>query len=207
MKKYKLLFIFFLLILISGCGNKDLSKGKINDISYEETDKVTNYVKIETTRNQIIILELYPDIAPITVKNFQDLVSDKFYDGLIFHRVIDNFVIQAGAYNTNLEYKDAKTIIGEFNENGVENNLSHTSGVISMARTSDNMDSGSSQFFICIKDTTELDKKYAAFGKVIAGMDSVRTIGKVQTDEYDMPTIKQTIRSIRFVNINNQEQK
>ena len=201
MKKiYSLLIMLIILLGCTACGEKDLSKGSVDKVSYEETENITNFVKIEATKNKVIIIELFPDIAPITVANFQKLVEEKFYDGIIFHRVINNFMIQGGdPEGTGLGGSEEK-IKGEFTNNGVENNLSHTRGVISMARATD-MDSASSQFFIVHADSTYLDGDYAAFGKVIAGMDVVDEIASVQTDANDKPTIIQKMRSIRFVNI------
>ena len=182
-----------------GC-SKDTSKGIIEKISYEETNEITNYVKLETTKG-IILVELYPDIAPITVENFQNLVNEKFYDGLIFHRVIKDFMIQGGDPEGTGLGGSSKTIKGEFKNNGVNNDLSHTRGVISMARNSISMDSASSQFFIVQKDSTYLDGDYAAFGKVIAGMDVVDKIASVNVDSNDKPTSMQKIKSIRFIKI------
>lgn len=202
MKKIVSLLICLLIILsCNGCSEKDLSKGSVDKVKYEETSTETNYVKIETTKNKVIIIELYPDIAPITVANFKKLVSEKFYDGIIFHRVINDFMIQTGdPEGTGMGGSD-ETIKGEFASNGVENNLSHTRGVISMARRGDDMDSASSQFFIVHADSTYLDGDYAAFGKVIAGMDTVDEIASVDTDSNDKPVSVQMMRSIRFVNI------
>lgn len=188
-----------MLTVVSGCG-KDTSSGTIDKISYEETTKITNYVKIETTKG-IMLLELYSDIAPITVENFQNLVNEKFYDGLIFHRVIKDFMIQSGDPEGTGMGGSEKTIKGEFKNNNIENNLSHTRGVISMARNSISMDSASSQFFIVHKDSTYLDGDYAAFGKVIAGLDVIDKIAEVDVDINDKPTINQKIKSIRFITI------
>ena len=121
------------------------------------------------------IVTLYPDVAPITCENFQSLVEAKFYDGLTFHRVIENFMAQGGdpaGDGTGLG-STAEKIKGEFSANGVENNLAHTRGVISMARASDDMDSASSQFFICYKENSSLDGNYAAFGLVTEGMEVI----------------------------------
>jgi len=132
-----------------------------------------------------IDLELYEDIAPITVKNFAQLAKDKFYDGLIFHRIIDRFMIQGGGYlldGFHLKEKKAKSIKGEFESNGVHNPLKHEVGTISMARTNVK-DSASSQFFICVNKTPHLDGEYAAFGKVV-GKESINNIlelGRVRT--------------------------
>lgn len=191
--------ILILCLLMCGC-SKDTSKGTIEKISYEETNEITNYVKLETTKG-IILVELYPDVAPITVENFQNLVNEKFYDGLIFHRVIKDFMIQGGDPEGTGLGGSSKTIKGEFKNNGVNNDLSHTRGVISMARNSISMDSASSQFFIVQKDSTYLDGDYAAFGKVIAGMDVVDKIASVNVDSNDKPTSMQKIKSIRFIKI------
>lgn len=191
--------ILVVCLLICGC-SKDTSKGTIEKISYEETNEITNYVKLETTKG-IILVELYPDVAPITVENFQNLVNEKFYDGLIFHRVIKDFMIQGGDPEGTGLGGSSKTIKGEFENNGVSNDLSHTRGVISMARNSISMDSASSQFFIVQKDSTYLDGDYAAFGKVIAGMDVVDKIASVNVDSNDKPTSTQKIKSIRFIKI------
>lgn len=191
--------ILVVCLLMCGC-SKDTSKGTIEKISYEETNEITNYVKLETTKG-IILVELYPDVAPITVENFQNLVNEKFYDGLIFHRVIKDFMIQGGDPEGTGLGGSSKTIKGEFKNNGVNNDLSHTRGVISMARNSISMDSASSQFFIVQKDSTYLDGDYAAFGKVIAGMDVVDKIASVNVDSNDKPTSTQKIKSIRFIKI------
>ena len=135
----------------------------------------------------IIQLELYPDIAPITVDNFVSLAEDGFYDGLTFHRIISGFMIQGGDPRGDGTGGSDKEIKGEFSANGVENNLSHTRGVISMAR-SPLYDSASSQFFIMHQDTPRLDGQYAAFGKVTEGMDVVDEIASVEVDPEDGST-------------------
>lgn len=197
----KKIFSVILIVCLLMCGcSKDTSKGTIEKISYEETNKITNYVKLEATKG-IILVELYPNVAPITVENFQNLVNEKFYDGLIFHRVIKDFMIQGGDPEGTGLGGSSKTIKGEFKNNGVNNDLSHTRGVISMARNSISMDSASSQFFIVQKDSTYLDGDYAAFGKVIAGMDVVDKIASVNVDSNDKPTSTQKIKSIRFIKI------
>lgn len=197
----KKIFSVILIVCLLMCGcSKDTSKGTIEKISYEETNEITNYVKLETTKG-IILVELYPNVAPITVENFQNLVNEKFYDGLIFHRVIKDFMIQGGDPEGTGLGGSSKTIKGEFKNNGVNNDLSHTRGVISMARNSISMDSASSQFFIVQKDSTYLDGDYAAFGKVVAGMDVVDKIASVNVDSNDKPTSTQKIKSIRFIKI------
>lgn len=151
-----------------------------------------------------IILELYPEIAPITVENFVKLVRDGFYDGLTFHRIVSGFMIQGGDPNGDGSGGSSEKIKGEFSENGVENTLSHERGVISMARSND-MDSASSQFFICHADATTLDGKYAAFGKVIEGMDVVDKLAAVEVSlnaygtEKSVPVVKQYIKSMEVL--------
>ncbi|MBO7762159.1 MAG: peptidylprolyl isomerase [Clostridia bacterium] len=143
-------------------------------------------VTIEMENGKKIKIELYPDVAPETVKNFEELVGRGFYDGLIFHRVIPGFMIQGGdPEGTGMGGSD-KRIRGEFAANGHPNPLKHTRGVISMAR-SQNPNSASSQFFIMHADAPHLDGQYAAFGKVIEGMDAVDEIAAVATDFRDRP--------------------
>ena len=145
-------------------------------------------VVIEMENGQKIELELYPEVAPITVKNFEKLVSEGFYDGLIFHRVIPGFMIQGGDPLGNGMGGADENIKGEFRANGVKNDLKHTRGVISMARAFD-PNSASSQFFIMHADAPHLDGQYAAFGKVISGMDAVDEIASIPTDYNDRPKI------------------
>ncbi len=145
----------------------------------------------------VIKAELYPNIAPITVTNFIKLVEENFYDGLVFHRVIEGFMIQGGGYDEEGNHKEAESIKGEFDANGVRNSLLHTRGVLSMARTSF-PNSASSQFFIMHKDAPHLDGKYAAFGKVTEGLDVVDRIAKTKTNFMDAPLEPQVIESIRF---------
>ena len=140
--------------------------------------------------------ELYPEIAPITVANFLELIDKKFFDGLIFHRVIEGFMVQGGGYDEEGNHKEAQSIKGEFTRNGVTNNLKHTRGVLSMARTSF-PNSASSQFFIMHKDSPHLDGQYAAFGKITEGLDVVDEIAAVATDYQDCPLEPQVIESIR----------
>lgn len=155
-------------------------------------------VQIEMENGGIIKLELYPEAAPITVENFVGLVKDGFYDGLIFHRVINNFMIQGGdPEGTGMGGSDTK-IKGEFKKNGWDNPISHVRGVISMARSSA-MNSASSQFFICHADSTYLDGQYAAFGKVIEGMEVVDEIASVPTDKNDRPVEDVVIKSITII--------
>lgn len=198
-KRFLIILLLIATLFVTSCKKetKYITKGKIDGVSFEETKEVTNYVKIEMASNDLILVELYPNIAPITVENFKKLVSDKFYDGVIFHRVIKNFVIQAGINNK----KQASNIEGEFASNGHANTLLHQRGVISMARVSGMPNSASSQFFIMHQDNASLNGDYAAFGKVIAGMDTVDDIANVATDNSDKPIIEQKIKTIRFITI------
>ena len=144
-----------------------------------------------------IKLELYPEIAPITVENFVSLAKDGFYDGLIFHRVIAGFMIQGGDPQGIGIGGSGKEIKGEFAANGVKNDLSHERGVISMARAQD-PDSASSQFFIMHADGKFLDGQYAAFGRVTDGMDVVDEIASVPTDMRDMPRFEMKMEKVEI---------
>ena len=143
----------------------------------------------------MIKAELYPDIAPITVENFVKLVKEGFYDGLTFHRIISGFMIQGGCPNGNGTGGPGHTIKGEFSMNGVKNDLKHTPGVLSMARSMA-PDSAGSQFFIMHKTSPHLDGQYAAFGQVIEGMDVVNKLAEVPTDYSDAPLEKQVMKSV-----------
>ena len=157
------------------------------------------YVELDMENGDFIKLELYPNIAPITVANFVELCNEHFYDGLIFHRVISGFMIQGGdPEGTGMGGSD-ETIKGEFLNNGVQNSISHVRGVISMARNSISMDSASSQFFIMHQDYTGLDGDYAAFGRVIEGIETVDKIAAVATDGNDKPLAPQYIKTIRVI--------
>lgn len=148
-------------------------------------------VTFETTAGTITA-ELYPEIAPNTVNNFISLINKGFYDGLIFHRVIKGFMIQGGDPDGVGTGGPGYSIKGEFAINGVENNLKHTAGVLSMARSM-MPDSAGSQFFIMHKDAPHLDGQYAAFGKVTDGMDTVNAIAETETDYSDAPLELQMI--------------
>lgn len=149
-------------------------------------------VTINMENGDVIKAELYPDIAPISVGNFISLIQKKFYDGLIFHRVIKGFMIQGGCPEGTGMGGPGYSIKGEFAQNGVQNDLRHTEGVLSMARA--NMpDSAGSQFFIMHKTSPHLDGAYAAFGKVIEGMDVVDRIAQTPTDWQDRPLKEQKI--------------
>lgn len=184
-----------------------IKKGTLEGYTFEETTKKTERVKLEMENGHIMLIVLSNSDAPKTIANFQKLVSQKYYDGLIFHRVMENFMIQTGdPTGTGMGGSD-ETIKGEFDINGVKNSLSHTRGVVSMARkganieTEETMNSASSQFFIVHQDSTYLDGKYAAFGRVFAGLDIIDEIAGVETDNYDKPLSDQKIKSIRFITI------
>lgn len=152
-------------------------------------------VTIEMENGKKIKIELYPDAAPITVANFEKLVSQGFYDGLRFHRVIKGFMIQGGDPMGNGMGGAKEKIKGEFAANGVNNPIKHTRGVVSMARAM-MPNSASSQFFIMHKDAPHLDGQYAAFGKVVEGMDVVDEIAQTKTDRSDMPLEPQIMKKV-----------
>ena len=152
-------------------------------------------VTFEMEDGSIIKAELYPDVAPNTVNNFLSLVNKGFYDGLIFHRVIEGFMIQGGCPDGNGMGGPGYTIKGEFTRNRFKNDLKHTKGVLSMARTMI-PDSAGSQFFIMHKDSPHLDGDYAAFGKVIEGMDVVDRIAEVDTDYNDRPIVQKIKKKV-----------
>ena len=152
-------------------------------------------VTIEMMNGDIIKAELYPEIAPNTVNNFISLVKKGFYDGLIFHRVISGFMIQGGCPDGTGMGGPGYCIKGEFLQNGFPNSLNHTEGVLSMARAM-SPNSAGSQFFIMHKDAPHLDGAYAAFGKVIEGMENVNQIADVRTDYSDRPMKEQKIKAM-----------
>lgn len=196
-KFVRTLFICMILAIISGCG----AAGGDNQTSDMETKKPAKEIEenpivtITMENNDEIKVELYPNIAPNTVNNFISLVESGFYDGVIFHRVIPDFMIQGGdPEGTGMGGPDY-SIKGEFTSNGFENELKHERGVISMARTQA-PDSAGSQFFIMVADANSLDGDYAAFGKVIEGMETVDRIVNVETDENDKPLGDQKIKQV-----------
>jgi len=171
------------LLPLVGCGT---STAKKKD-GLDKSDAV--HIKITLTNNKEIEADLYPHIAPKSVENFVKLIDEHFFDGLIFHRVIEGFMIQGGGYDEsfyegNFTSKDADTIKGEFASNGFKNELKHTRGVLSMARAND-PNSGSSQFFIMHQDYPSLDGQYAAFGEVTKGMEVVDEIATGRTIALD----------------------
>ena len=192
------------------------------DDAYVTTDEVTNFVKLNISykdkdgvkRNDDIVVELDAENAPITVANFQKLVSEGFYDGLIFHRIIESFMIQGGCPNGNGTGGADKDIKGEFSANGVDNPIKHVRGTISMAREGERKDSAgnvistgydtaSSQFFIVhqtsTNNTKSLDGNYAAFGHVVFGMETVDRIAELETDSNDQPISDVVINFATFV--------
>ena len=157
---------------------------------------MTNPIVTITMENgESIKVELYPEVAPNTVKNFISLAGKGYYDGLIFHRVIKGFMIQGGCPNGNGMGGPGYSIKGEFSQNGFQNDLKHTAGVLSMARSM-MPNSAGSQFFIMHKDAPHLDGAYAAFGMVIDGMDVVNKIAETRTDYSDRPLKEQKIKSM-----------
>lgn len=198
MKKIKYIVLLLIaLAFVTGCENeKEKENYMIGKINVEMT--VKDY--------GVIQLELDADEAPITVTNFVKLVNEKFYDGLTFHRVVEGFMIQGGdPEGTGMGGSDEK-IKGEFSNNGVKNSISHTRGVISMARGSYDNNSASSQFFIVHKDSTFLDGDYAAFGHVTSGMDVVDKIATETVVEQDGESVAKenqpVIESVRVIEKN-----
>lgn len=163
-----------------------------NDFLSQDNPKVI----ITMQNGKTMTLQLFPHTAPITVKNFLDLVDHNFYDGLIFHRVIESFMIQGGDPTGTGMGGSFENIKGEFAANGVKNYLAHDRGVISMARSM-NPNSASSQFFICHEDAPHLNGSYAAFGMLVDGFDTLDEIATTKTDSSDRPVNEQKIKSIR----------
>lgn len=152
-------------------------------------------VTIELENAGVIKVELYPEIAPNTVNNFISLIQKGYYDGLIFHRVIPGFMIQGGCPKGNGTGGPGYVIQGEFSDNGFNNPLKHERGVISMARTN-RPDSAGSQFFIMVQDSSFLDRQYAAFGKVIEGIEEADKIVSVKRDRDDKPSMPQVMKKV-----------
>ena len=174
-------------------------------VDFTETTETTEYVKLTIKHYGDVVIRLRSDIAPITVANFQSLVAKGFYNGLTFHRVMQGFMIQGGDPKGDGTGGSDTTIKGEFKINGVQNDLSHVAGVISMARKSMPYDSATSQFFICNADASaSLDGKYAGFGYVVAGLDVVLTVSEVEvkasaSGENSVPVEPVVIEKICFV--------
>ena len=186
--------------------NKEIDAYKVSDFVASEQE--SDFVLIKVKNYGEIVVALRSDIAPTTVKNFKKLVSGKFYDGTVFHRVIENFMIQGGGYvyvGDDLTQKRSDNIKGEFTSNGVTNNLTHVRGVISMARVATDNDSASSQFFIVhntTSSTRNLNGDYATFGYVLAGMEVVDAIAVCECEgdsQAPKPVEPVVIESITFV--------
>ncbi len=174
-KVLSLLLACLMVFFFVGCGKEE----ETNDSSNQSgTPEVTHTAVIKIKDHGEITVELYGKVAPITVENFVNLVKEGFYDGLTFHRIIEGFMIQGGdPEGTGMGGSD-KNIKGEFIANGVENNIAHVRGVISMARNGYSYDSASSQFFIMHQDAPHLDGQYAAFGKVVKGIEVVDSVAE-----------------------------
>ena len=176
-------------------------KSEINSFKatdFAETTDVTEYVKITVKDYGDIVVRLRPDVAPKSVDNFQKLVKSGHYSGKIFHRVIQDFMIQGGGFDGTGAQHESSAIMGEFTSNGHVNNLKHVRGVLSMARAND-PNSATNQFFICDADSSHLDGGYAAFGYVLAGMDVVDKIAAVDTNGNDKPLTNVIIEKVTFV--------
>ena len=206
--RYKVFYMIFATIvaaiILTSCGTQAENGQKSENDAKQDGEK-TDYsasvtenpiVTITMENDEKIVLELDPTVAPNTVANFISLVEDGFYDGLIFHRVIPDFMIQGGDPAGNGLGGPGYSIEGEFSENGFENNLKHKRGVISMARTNDPNSAGS-QFFIMVKEASQLDGKYAAFGKVIEGMETVDAIVSSERDRADKPLKDQKMKTVK----------
>ena len=209
MKKTIVLLLAALLLLSLACAKEEVSRAdkatgallaaQQKNETKEETnvDKTHPIATITMKDGGVIELELYPDVAPESVKNFISLANSGFYDGLIFHRVISGFMIQGGDPKGNGTGGPGYSIKGEFAANGVKNDISHVRGVISMARAQP-YDSAGSQFFICHADSIFLDGQYAAFGRVTSGMDVVDKIAKTTTNSRnDKPYNDQVMATVR----------
>lgn len=206
LKKIAVFLLLTMGMFLGGCAinGKTNKEGKDSSSKAENQSKVKSekgakdknpVVTIEMEDGSKIKVELYPEIAPNTVRNFLSLAQKGFYDGLIFHRVIPNFMIQGGDPKGTGTGGPDYTIKGEFKENNFENALKHERGVISMARGKD-LNSAGSQFFIMVKATPSLDGKYAAFGKVIEGMEVVDKIVSTKTNTSDKPLMDQRMKKV-----------
>lgn len=183
-----------MLIFLTSCGTT--SNDQANHVNQKEDTPMANPIVTITMENdEQIVIELYPDVAPNTVNNFISLVEKGYYDGLIFHRVIPSFMIQGGDPDGQGTGGPGYTIKGEFTSNGFENNLEHDRGVISMARAQ-HPDSAGSQFFIMVEKSPHLDGEYAAFGKVIEGMEVADAIVSSERDAMDKPLEDQRMKKV-----------
>ena len=202
-RKGNIIFIICsVVVLIAILGINNLVNKKNQELERKDLLSGKHYVEMVVKEYGTIVLELDADTAPITVTNFINLVNDGFYNGLTFHRIIDGFMVQGGDPGGTGYGGSEKTIKGEFSANGVENNISHERGVISMARSSNSYDSATSQFFIMHEDNHELDGLYAAFGKVISGMNVIDELVKVKVEDDNGTVLKENqpvIESMRVI--------
>lgn len=199
LKKYFLFVATIALSIILAACSSDHSSDETTTsesiVDYAEQVTENPIVTITMENDEKIVVELDPKVAPNTVANFISLVEDKFYDGLIFHRVIPGFMIQGGDPSGNGSGGPGYSIDGEFSRNGFENNLAHERGVISMARSGDPNSAGS-QFFIMTESAPHLDGEYAAFGKVIEGMETVDAIVNAERNKADKPLEDQKMKTV-----------
>ncbi len=202
-KTYLIVLALVMLLSLSACAKEQAPASEApaleapaNEAPVSEASGEAVKASIDMGEYGVIELELYPDIAPQSVYNFCALARDGFYDGLIFHRVIKDFMIQGGDPTGTGMGGPGYSIKGEFGLNGIVNALSHTRGVVSMARNGNDLDSAGSQFFIVHKDSTFLDGSYAAFGKVTSGMETVDRIANIRTEGDDRPYKDIVIQSI-----------
>ena len=211
-KIISILFMLLAVLTLTACKEKEIEgeekivkeeilEGIVDGYKFTVTDEVTDRVRIQMNNGDIMLAVLSNSQTPITVENFKNHVQKGTYNGLIFHRVIEDFMIQGGD-PTGTGYGDDSipTIKGEFATNGVPNDMKHTRGVLSMAR-SQAPNTASTQFFIVHKDSSHLDGSYASFGKVFAGLDTLDKIATVETDGHDRPLKEQKIKSIKFVTV------
>lgn len=188
------MFLIVLVLIIYGC-QSDVENNNESNNTTNNNDEEKPLVTMTMEDGGEVEIELYPNKAPNTVNNFIALIEDNFYDGLIFHRVIPDFMIQGGDPEGTGMGDPGYSIKGEFSSNDFDNDLKHEPGVLSMARSQD-PDSAGSQFFIVTGDGSHLDGEYAAFGKVIDGMDVVEDIEAEETDNNDKPNTDQVIESM-----------
>ena len=196
------LSLFLLLGTATACSsdnNSDSSEKDSTTTAAESSDETTADASSDSetasSDGLTFVITLYPDDAPITCENFENLVSDGFYDGLTFHRIVEDFMAQGGDPSGNGTGGSEKTIKGEFSQNGFKNDLKHEPGVLSMARTM-MPNSAGSQFFIMHQTSPHLDGQYAAFGKVIEGIEVVNKIADVATDRMDKPLEPQVMKKV-----------
>lgn len=197
MKKWSIVFMLAFVAILAACGNTSDEKNEkeTTNAGYEKEVKENPIVTITMENDEKIVIELYPKVAPNTVANFISLAEAGKYDGLRFHRVIPDFMIQGGDPAGNGTGGPGYEIDGEFSDNQFTNDLAHDRGVVSMARSND-PDSAGSQFFIMVKKNESLDGKYASFGKVTSGMETVDAIVQVPRDKADKPNSDQVMKKV-----------